>query len=161
MYTTRNGIKAIGLLVVMVFLLVCLSSCCVEERLEQHFGSDDWAYTSLPGEYEIWRINYCNITLVKKTSDSSATRVVESRIAEFCYNNSFIGVKRLSISCNDDTGKDFNANNLTDFLYYLVDVPNDAVFGPYTEDEYTLQVSELNVGVMSDWISTDIPQNKT
>ena len=57
-------------------------------------GSGDWAYTDLPGEYEIWRINGEDISLIKKTSEYGGDNIVGPYIAAFCRDRRYIGLQR-------------------------------------------------------------------
>jgi len=154
MYITRIGNKKFWLLMIVIILLISLPSCYMKERFYYAFGSDDWDYTSLPGNYEIWRMNSRDIILVRIESNDSTSRIIERCIVAFCYNDSFIGVKQLEIN-NDGTV--VQSSDSAVFSYYLVDVANDLLLGPYSEEEYYSQILACNAGPMCSWISTDTP----
>jgi aspartate carbamoyltransferase catalytic subunit len=114
----------------------------------------DWTYDKLPNGYEIWRINSEDISLLKTDGDSSDLRI-DRYILEFCYNDSYIGIKRLMIDENlpyqEAHIEDMDPSN---FSYYLVDTVNDVVMGPYTAEEYENQIEALKIDTMCDWIKT-------
>ena len=132
------------MLISIVFLIVILTSCG---------GLQDWEYDKLPNNYEIWRINSQDIVLMK--NDDSAERVISRYILEFCYNDSYIGIKKImvdeSIPYNEMLIEEMDATNPS---YFLVDTVNDTVMGPYTSEEYTIKIEELEIKSMCDWIKT-------
>lgn len=114
--------KAKVILIISIILIACSLAACA--------GSGDWVYDSLPGDYEIWRINSEDIALGIK-EDSGLSRCVDGSISEFCYNDNYIAAK-----VNDD--------------YYVIVVNSGIPVGPLTEDEF----NALHPGEMCDWIST-------
>ena len=117
-------------------------------------GLQDWIYDKLPNGYEIWRINSQDIALVKRNGDSTNIKM-ERYILEFCYNDSYIGIKRLmideDISYQNVKIEDMDKSNPS---YYLVDALNDVIMGPYTVGEYEEQIEAMEIEVMCDWIKT-------
>lgn len=132
----------------IVFCIMMLSSC----------GVSDWIY-DLPNGYSIWRINVNDIALIKET-DESSKNALDRYILEFCYNDAFVGIKRLSIDENVSY-QDVNIENLdkSNPDYYLVDTTSDFVLGPYTEEEYYIQIETLEIDDMCGWIKT-VPRPK-
>ena len=125
-------------------MIIILTSC----------GLSDWAYDKLPNGYEIWRINSEDIELIKRKGDSTDLKI-DRYILEFCYNDSYIGIKRLMIDQNipyqnvhiEEMDKSHPA-------YYLVDALNDVILGPFTAEKYEDQIESLKVENMCDWIKT-------
>lgn len=109
-------------------------------------GSGDWAYTDLPGEYEIWRINSEDISLIKKTSDNGGDYIVGPYIAAFCKDQRYIGLQRTEGPAGD-TQEDAAPE------YYIVDSADGAVYGPFSSEEYAAKCEAL--GFRSDeWVRT-------
>ena len=109
-------------------------------------GSGDWAYTDLPGEYEIWRINGKNISLIKKTSEYGGDNIVGPYIAAFCRDRRYIGLQRTDGPAGD-TQEDAAPE------YYIVDSADGSVYGPFSSEEYAAQCEALGFRP-DDWIRT-------
>lgn len=97
MYIKRNGSRIIRLIVLIIAILISLLMAILLLASGQAF--QDWTYDKLPNGYEIWRINSEDISLIKTDGDSSDLRI-DRYILEFCYNDSYIGIKRLMIDEN-------------------------------------------------------------
>lgn len=139
----QNGNRWMQLILCIVIIFL-LTSC----------GLGDWDY-ELPNGYSIWRINSQSIKLVKLENEYSAHTVVDRYVLEFCYNESYIGIKRLMIDENipyEDV--DIEAMDHSNPSYYLIDTQKDIVMGPYTEEEYETQMIAQEVETMCDWIKT-------
>lgn len=115
-------------------------------------GMGDWTYDRLPNGYEIWRLNSRDIQLVK---DGGSTRILDRYILEFCYNDSYIGIKHISSDEMLSQGQAGIANmDTSNPEYYLIDTQIDAVFGPYTADDYQNQIAILQIQDLCGWIPT-------
>ena len=142
MSTKPNTINLTFLCIIFICIMM-LSSC----------GVSDWIY-ELPNGYSIWEINCNDIALIKEVDKSSRT-ALSRYILEFCYNNSYIGIKRISIDENipyPEVQIDKLDKSHPD--YYLVDTTADFILGPYTAEEYYIQIETLEIGDMCDWIKT-------
>lgn len=115
-------------------------------------GMGDWAYDRLPNGYEIWRLNSSNIQVVK---ESGSIIILDGYVLEFCCNDSYIGIKHIStdemISQKQADTKDLDTSNPE---YYLIDAQNDAVYGPFTANDYQNQLEICQIQNMCDWIPT-------
>lgn len=115
-------------------------------------GMGDWAYDQLPNGYEIWRLNSSNIQLVK---DGGSTIILDGYILEFCDNDSYIGIKYISTDEMISQGQAGVENmDTSNPEYYLIGSQNDAVFGPFTADDYQNQLEIHQIHDMCDWIPT-------
>ena len=143
MYTKQTGSRWIRF-VLLIILAFILTGC----------GLGDWNY-DLPNGYAIWRINSQDIALVKLENEYSGTCVIDRYILEFCYNDTYIGIKRLmvdeSIPYQDVNIETMDHSNPS---YYLVNTLEDKVMGPYTAEEYDDQIKAMGVETMCDWIKT-------
>lgn len=144
MYIKRIG--SYGALFIVVFIMTLILTSCP--------GLQDWVYDKLPNGYEIWRFNSQDIALIKRDGDST-NGVINRYILEFCYNDSYIGMKRLMID-ESIPYQDLRIEEMdqSDPVYYLVDAVNDVIMGPYTAEEYEDQIEALGIGTMCDWIKT-------
>ena len=156
----RNcGTKLLPILLLIVCLI--LSSCA---------GLSDWEYV-LPNDYVVVRVNGRSIDFGKLDENGSSIEI-DRYIIEFCYNESYIGLKRFPLPFWHDEdperekaffGSDLNHLEYnykeSDLEYYLVDAFADEIHGPYTATEYKDKCSELGVGEMCDWINTDSNPN--
>lgn len=135
--------KYILLITIIIVFALLLCSCG---------GLQDWEYDLLPNNYEIWRINSEDIALVK--NDGSIC-VINRYILEFCYNDSYIGIKKImvdeSVPYHEVYIEEMDATNPSYFLVYTV---NDTVMGPYTSEEYAIKIKELEIESMCDWLKT-------
>ena len=97
MYIKQKGSRIIRLIVLIIAILIALLTAILMLAFSQAF--QDWTYDKLPNGYEIWHINSEDISLIKTDGDSSDLRI-DRYILEFCYNDSYIGIKRLMIDEN-------------------------------------------------------------
>ena len=109
-------------------------------------GSGDWSYRDLPGEYEIWRINSKNITLIKKTSEYGGHNIVGPYVMAFCRDQRYIGLQR-----TEGPAGDMQEEAAPE--YFIVDSADGAVYGPYGAAEYAAQCEALGFRP-GDWIRT-------
>lgn len=152
MYIKRNGSRIIRLIVLIIAILIALLTAILMLAFSQAF--QDWTYDKLPNGYEIVHVNSEDIELDKADGDSLDIKI-DRYILEFCYNDSYIGIKRLMIDENlpyqEAHIEDMDASNPS---YYLVDTVNDVVMGPYTAEEYENKIEALKIDTMCDWIKT-------
>ena len=152
MYIKRNGSRIIRLIVLIIAILIALLTAILMLAFSQAF--QDWTYDKLPNGYEIVHVNSEDIELDKADGDSLDIKI-DRYILEFCYNDSYIGIKRLMIDENlpyqEAHIEDMDASNPS---YYLVDTVNDVVMGPDTAEEYENQIEALKIDTMCDWIKT-------
>ncbi len=138
--------------------LLLLSGVVLCTMMFSSCGVSDWIY-DLPNDYSIWRINVNDIALIKEV-DELGEKALDRYIIEFCYNDAFVGIKRLSINENipyqDVEIEKLDKSNPD---YYLVDTTADYILGPYTADEYNIQIETLEIDDMCDWIKT-VPRPK-
>ena len=113
-----------------------LSSCA---------GANDWAYSDLPKDYEIWRINTNEVALVKRISDTGADKVVPSYVSRIAWDENFILAQQQSDS--DSTSQTIS--------FYIVDVNSEDIYGPFSESEFNECAKQLPITIdESDWIVT-------
>ena len=152
MYIKQKGSRIIRLIVLIIAILIALLMAILMLAFSQAF--QDWTYDKLPNGYEIVHVNSEDIELDKADGDSLDIKI-DRYILEFCYNDSYIGIKRLMIDENlpyqEAHIEDMDASNPS---YYLVDTVNDVVMGPYTAEEYENQTEALKIDTMCDWIKT-------
>ena len=106
-------------------------------------GAGDWAFTGLPGDYEIWRINASEIALVERTGDTIADSVVGPYVCAVAWNEDYILARQKPE--RDSPGEDS--------VCYLVAVSSGTVDGPYTDAELQSQLDRLHVSLTDeDWV---------
>lgn len=146
------GIALVPLIVDIAFMLLFSSSLL--GLLPVGFGPGgmgDWAYDQLPNGYEIWRLNSRNIQVVK----GNGTVILDGYVLEFCYNESFIGIKHISTDEGYSRGQSDTKNlDTSNPDFYLIDAQNDAVCGPLTADDYQKQLQTRRIQDMCGWIPT-------
>lgn len=144
MKKTKIFFVSIALLICSLFLCACP-------------GFSDWTYTDLPGGYQIWHINSDCITVVRVFSEDSNDNesVIQEYVDAFCYNDTYIGIKRLPYDFDsDEYPDDVFEMDFSNLEHYIIDASTHEVHGPYTEEEYAVRCEELGVGEMCDWIKT-------
>ena len=141
MYIKLNANKIVLLLATMMICFV-LTACA---------GLSDWDY-ELPNGYCVRHVNTENIALIKE----DGRYVIKRYVLEFCYSDSYIGIKRLPISDQTPYEEVLHIEEMdtSNPDYYLVDTVNDSVMGPYTADKYVQQIQALKIEDMCDWIKT-------
>ena len=147
------GIVLLCIALFFVFLIVC-KNVLLTAMLFASGGPDDWAYTLLPGDYEIWRVNSQTIVFGKVNASGSLQHVVDSYILEFCYNDVFIGLKQVSLDSSVHYENEDILKTQSDAHFYLVDAMQEIVYGPYTEEIYLQQLQALQTGPLGEWISS-------
>lgn len=162
-YTVTRGesMKKLILILLSVCIMVSFSGCV-----------SDWLY-ELPNDYAISNNAYVTVDFVKITSKQSGSRldeflgfyscslntVIESYINEFCYNEQYVAVKQFDPEKLDF--ENFELNDFSDPLYYLVDTVSTNIYGPYkSQEEFDFACKELNVVGLGEWISTRSNPNK-
>lgn len=152
----QRGCSARLLLILSLIGCLVLSSCA---------GLSDWEYV-LPNDYVVVRVNGSCIDFGKLDENGSSIEI-DRYIIEFCYNESFIGLKRFPLPFNPNENPErekaffgSDPNHLeynykeSDLEYYLVNAFADEIYGPYTAAEYNEKCKDLGVGEMCDWINT-------
>ena len=110
-------------------------------------GLADWSY-SLPGGYSISRINdHCVVFL--GSGEHSAT-LVENYVCAVSYNENYIGLQRIPADINFI---DFGSVDFSTIEYYLLDIANEELYGPFTKEAYLEKCQELSVGEMCAWMN--------
>jgi len=114
----------------------------------------NWEY-KLSNDYFIKKTS-SNVELVKKINNKYYTKYkdkkigISSYVAEFQYNENFVGVKTIEI-----------INEESIIYFYLVDTKEEEIHGPYTDEEtYLAVVGVWSKEVLGDWISTLENPNK-
>ena len=128
-----------------ITILLCLLLCF---PLGACFpGLQDWRYP-LPNSYAIWRVNSQCIVFGKE-SDHSLSNDVDSYVFAFCYNERYVGLKRLEEKLLPDVP--VSAETID---YYLVDTQSGKISGPMTESDYVEKLNALGVEDLCGWIDT-------
>ena len=119
----------------------------------------DWSY-ELPEGFSIMRVNKRTILLESPYHYSNAdlegntwltSDAVESYITDFCYGESYIGVRRVDASRDDDE-LEYEAESVE---YWLVYTKNETRYGPFsTESEFDAQCELIGVTDLCEWIAT-------
>lgn len=113
-----------------------------------------WVY-DLPNDYKIRKTSNDNVTLGVEinhdfyTTYQEKTVGIDEYVAEFQYNDQFVGVKALKIV-------DKNAN----VIFYLVNTKEQEVYGPYNDEEsYLAATGVWAEEPMNDWMTTtEVPE---
>lgn len=104
----------------------------------------DWEY-ELPNNYVIFKVNSQCIVL-SKYQEHSYDRVIDAFILEFCYNDVYIGLKRLPWDFTEHSQLlDLENYESGTIKYYIVNSENDTIYGPYTEEEFNNQCGTLEI----------------
>ncbi len=143
MFIQQNRNKAAVLLLVLL-VVFSFSSCA---------GLGDWRYY-LPNGYAIIRVSAESVCLGKVENENAASLVIGPHIKEFCYNDSYVGVKKIAVdprSSHAETETELSK----ELEYYLLNLESGEVYGPFTETEYEKKLIENAVGDMCEWIKTD------
>ena len=148
-------------------ILLVLLCCCM--LFTGCAGFADWDY-SLPNNYCVTHVNSMCIVFGKRDVETEQLEdpQMEPFIIDFCYCDSYIGLKRFAVSPTEFGPREETFFGCTledisemgyhykesDLEYYLVDAFADKIYGPYTAEEYHAQCEKLNVTGMCEWIST-------
>lgn len=136
-----------GLIPIILILLIFLIIIRVT--------NPNWEY-NLSNDYVIRKISNQNVELVKKIGNKFYTEYkgkkvgIPSYVAEFQYNDDFIGIKTIDYVDEESV-----------VYFYLVDTNSEEVHGPYKDEEtYLAVVGVWSKEVLGDWISTLENPNK-
>ena len=132
------------ILILLIFLVIIMVT------------NPNWKY-KLPNDYYIRKTSDQNVELVKKIDNKFYTEYetkqvgISSYIAEFQYNDNFIGVKTLDVIKEEAV-----------VHFYLIDTKNMEIHGPYKDEEtYLAVVGVWSKKVLGNWITTtENPNNK-
>jgi hypothetical protein len=143
--TKRIGRNLAQTLIIIALLLSCAFCSCG--------GTEDWLYL-LPNDYAIVHVN-SGCIIFGKHQDYAVATVVDNYILEFCYNSTWIGLKRLPVSEDQmHFYEEVNAMDQSTAEYYIVDAEADTIYGPYTIAEYNEYIDSFEIIDMCDWIET-------
>ena len=131
------------ILILLIFIVIILVT------------NPNWKY-SLPNDYYIRKTSNQNVELVKKIGNKFYTEYktkqvgISSYIAEFQYNDNFVGVKTLDVIDEEAV-----------VYFYLIDTKNEEIHGPYKDEEtYLAVVGVWSKEVLGDWFPTIDNPNK-
>lgn len=134
--------KKSALLFIILALLFVFSACIGP-------GLSDWHY-DLPNGYQIVHISARNIICKDNNPVGGNAFVVEAYVSEFCYNDRYIGLKRVDVP--EDIQAEIDRSNP---VYYLVNMTTKEIYGELSGSEYISKIEELNIENMCDWILTN------
>lgn len=148
-HTIHHGrllVKIVSMNVLLSLFLLMMSSCTS--------GRGDWAY-ELPNEYQVFMCNSHQIMIIGNENHVvegvTTNTYVENYILEFCYDNQYVGAKRIVPADILHATTEEIYNNAP--MYYILDTLTGDVYGPFDEDSYLSSCKNLNTQ-MCDWIST-------
>lgn len=146
MFAKLNGLNKMTAFICIFLMTIFLSSC--------HSLVADWEY-KLPNGYQVVRVNSVSVVF-GKVVDESFEQKIDRYITEFCYNESYIGIKHLPMYNIESHSlfeiKDFDLSNVD---FYIIDSAKDIQYGPYSSSEYLLQCESLGIVDMCEWINTE------
>ena len=144
-----NKLKQLLSFVVLPIFITCIFVSC----------TGDWEY-KLPNNYEIVRVNSQSIVFGK--NNNSFDQTIDRYILEFCYNENYIGLKRLPLDhVPADEIVDIDSLDRSSMEFYLIDAMKDKQYGPYTEEQFTQKCNEIGTGNLGEWILTsDLEHSK-
>ena len=139
-------VKLVFMNTLLLFFVLLISGCAS--------GRGDWSY-ELPNEYQVFMCNSHQIMIIGKehhvVENVSTNTYVENYIIEFCYDNQYVGAKRIvPADILHATTEEIYNNTPT---YYILDTSTGDVCGPLDENSYLMKCNNLDIQ-MCDWIST-------
>lgn len=120
-------------------------------------ATQDWTDDSLPGRYEVSKINDIDIKLIKEVENKESgilfqETVIGRYVVGYCYNDVYIGVMQLPRSSDyDEPREDFSNYNENEVDYYLVDSVSEQVYGPYDFEQFNSEINQKQI-TMGNWI---------
>ncbi len=131
------------------FIVVFVTVLAIGAFVLHKLVSPSWVF-DLPNGYKIRKTSNSNVVLGVEIDGDFYTQYqdrqvgVEEYVAEFQYNEDFIGLKCLHVDGEDAS-----------VLFYLVNTKEQEVRGPYEDEEsYLAVVGVWSSDVLSSWIST-------
>lgn len=136
------------------FLTVFLICLAIGVFVIHKLVSPSWVF-DLANDYKICKTSNSNVILGVEIDDDFYTEYngekvgVTDYVAEFQYNDRFVGLKTLRVE----------EENVS-VLFYLVDTEDREVHGPYEEEEsYLVVLGVWSDEVLCDWITTtEVPE---
>ena len=124
-------IIVLGVLVCIILPIILIFTFVVGTK------QGDWHY-KLHNNYEIWRVNSKEITIGKR-EDNILKDTINDSITEFKYNETLAITKCLN--CKEEV------------VYYIINMHDDIIYGPFNEKEYLDKEKELSINI-DNWIKT-------
>lgn len=124
-------IIVLGVLICIIIPIILILTFTVGTK------QGDWHY-KLHNNYEIWRVNSKEITIGKR-EDNILTNTINDSITEFKYNDTFVITKCL--------------NSKEETVYYIINMHDDIIYGPFNEKEYLDKEKDLSINI-NNWINT-------
>lgn len=139
--------KKFFILLLLMFCTVFLCGCPIVTEWDYALGND----------YLISYWNSNKIICVKQTDENSYSRIVDDYVAKFCYNSEFVCLE--CIKAPEDISEELDFSNPE---FYIANMKTDQVFGPYTDSQYEMQLTQLHIINLCDWIdTTPMPDDAT
>lgn len=130
------------IVIFLLFIIVMGCAGCAD-------GRRDWEY-NLPNNYQVFMSNSSNITIINLSDFGQYA--VENFVKEFCYNDRFVGAKRIVPKNIAHATKEEQYSGMP--VYYIVDTEIAVTYGPYDESEYETKCAELSITDLGEWIQT-------
>ena len=113
---------------------------------------EDWIYV-VADEYEIINCHSGSVVLHKINGVGT---ILDACIVSFSYNDSYILMKRLSVSEWDDSVAfdEYHKANEEKIEFFIFCFDDENLYGPYTTEEFNKKCNEINVGETPEWIET-------
>ena len=148
----NKALQIILFLLIFVLLVCLLFHCCsvlLINRLYEDLGSRNWKI-ALNFGYEIQQVNSKKIVLVKDGWNDSTNIVIPFHVTFYCYNSQYAG-----LICRESPRNAQTEFTSTGASYYLIDMKQDKLFGPFTENEYIEYCGNNQISDLDQWISTN------
>jgi len=124
------------------FLLVFLVTLLIGGFILYKVVVPSWTY-DLPNDYKVWKKSNQSVVLGYERNGDFETQIDEY-IAQFQYNDNFIGLKTLVLE-----------GEAAIVRYYLINTVDKEVRGPYFDEEsYLAVVGVWSEDVLGEWITT-------
>lgn len=125
------------LALLLLLIMIPLSACA---------GAGDWNYDDLPGNFEVWRVNGKNVSLVLANENGvTASTVVPTYVFEVGHTDRYIFAKQAEVS-------EDKVVNYSVVHYHIVDVNTAETFGPLDEQAFKEKLKELGIEETVEWI---------
>lgn len=123
-------------LVLTVYSSLLLTGCA---------GLADYSL-DLPESYSIVRTSAHQVTIARKTSESSwGSDVIPAKITEAAWDHHYILAKQLGLMDDPSSSNSYQIPNNEDIHFWIVEIKSGKVFGPLDEENFAEKKKELGI----------------
>ena len=111
-------------------------------------------FVKLDNGYSISKYGYRDVRLeqdvvpaVAGETEATKETIIEPLIIAYSTNSNHVAVKVVNVPNDETVSPDFSA-----YSYYILNMENATIYGPLTEDVFTVKCQQIGTGTFDKWL---------